>query len=423
MAAVSKRFLASLLGEGDHATYLGFGDLAPMFSLDATYRPAQEFVDKYVRMTGKLPSMELVAKETGLVFEAEEAAPEFLFEKMKELHVERKVKLIAQDTKTALSTSPAQAMQTMAEGIRHLEAELQGSQIADFKHAASVLLPMLYSKWAGDVDAVPFGWPTMDDMTGGLQPGDFVSLVGRPGKGKTWLTLYIALHVWQALKKPIVFFSMEMNRQIIMTRLAAMFTHVSPNFLKDGLDATLFGGGLKEKLVDGLTALESSDMPPFIIVDAKMTGTVADVEAVTRMVQPAAVFVDGAYLLSHPKARNAYDAVAQNVPLLKGDIAERIGLPLVTSWQFSREAEKMKKDEQPGLKHIGYSDTIGQTSSIVLGLFEDDNFDNVENIAMRKVHILKGRSGEAGEFLTRWDFDGVDFSEYNPEDEVEFFDL
>jgi replicative DNA helicase len=248
-------------------------------------------------------------------------------------------------------------------------------------------------------------------MTGGLNAGDFVSMVGRPGQGKTWLLLYAALSAWQKLNRPVLFVSMEMNRQIILERMAAMFASIPPDFFKDGLSPTMFGENLQDKLEDKLVSLQNSQSAPFIVLDSKLTATVEDIVSLTQMIQPSAVFIDGAYMLSHPHAKSMYDAVAKNAHLLKGELAERCALPTICTWQFSREADKLKKGETPGLNHIGYSDTIGQLSSIVLGLFEEEEGDNVELHKRRHVHILKGRSGEAGDFYTRWDFKNVDFSE------------
>ena len=107
-----------------------------------------------------------------------------------------------------------------------------------------------------------------------------------------------------------------------------------------------------------------------------------------------------------PKARDRYVRVAENMDLLKKNIASIA--PTVCSWQFAKTATKKKKDEDPDLEDIGYSDAIPQHSSLVLGLFEADS---VETLKQRRVKVLKGRSGETGEFLTYFRFDTMDFSE------------
>ena len=84
-------------------------------------------------------------------------------------------------------------------------------------------------------------------------------------------------------------------------------------------------------------------------------------------------------------------------------------IPVVASWQFNRGAEKkMEKDKQVGLEDIGYTDEIGQLSSVVLGLMQEES---IETIMTREVRILKGRDGEVGTFYTKWDFINMDFGE------------
>jgi len=64
-----------------------------------------------------------------------------------------------------------------------------------------------------------------------------------------------------------------------------------------------------------------------------------------------------------------------------------------------------------GVGEIGYSDAIGQISSIVLGLFQEDS---PETIQSRKVNVMKGRNGEIGELRIAWDFIDMDFSQVDP---------
>jgi len=86
---------------------------------------------------------------------------------------------------------------------------------------------------------------------------------------------------------------------------------------------------------------------------------------------------------------------------------------VVCSWQFNRDAAKKfkkKGGDTPDLEDIGYSDAIGQHSSIVLGLLQDENLATAQ---YRQVHVLKGRGGEQGTFSVLWDFLHSDFGEHD----------
>lgn len=423
MASEARRFLSAILQENSVQKLMGYGNLSPLYSLETAYQPAYEFVDNYIRLSGKLPTRELVEKECHIALGEPDAASEFLYERLRGKHIEKRLKLVSNEIKEYIGSDPTKALEVMTQITSELQVTMRSSELIDFKKANTTLIPSLHAKWSGGMLSVPFGWPTLDNMTAGLRGGDLVSIVGRPGSGKTWLLLFIANCVWEALNMPILFVSMEMNRFVLMERMAALYSHIPMSFFKDGLSENLFADGPKEKMYADLAALEKSDKAPFYILDSKLTANVTDILSLVQMIKPAAVFIDGAYMLSHPFVRDKYAAVAANTHLLKGELSERLGVPTFCTWQFSRDAMKVKKGETPGLEHIGYSDTIGQLSSIVLGLFEEEEQDNVELHVKRNINILKGRGGEAGEFKCRWDFDNIDFTEYLPTDKQEVYGL
>jgi hypothetical protein len=71
------------------------------------------------------------------------------------------------------------------------------------------------------------------------------------------------------------------------------------------------------------------------------------------------------------------------------------------------------KGEKGGLENIGYSDAIGQISSIVLALEEEDS---AETLHRRKLRLLKGRNGEVGEFDINWHFHNMNFDQVDVDD-------
>jgi DnaB-like helicase C terminal domain len=148
---------------------------------------------------------------------------------------------------------------------------------------------------------------------------------------------------------------------------------------------------------------------PFWVVDGNFKATVEDIWVAARQLKQDAIFIDGAYLLKHPTERDRYRRVAENADLIQQELSNIA--PTVCPWQFSREAAKKIKNKGPdqvSLEDIGYSDVIGQVSSLVLGLFEGDS---PETVKQRRIEILKGRNGEVGGFITRWDWVGMHFEE------------
>ncbi|MDE2290636.1 MAG: replicative DNA helicase, partial [Elusimicrobia bacterium] len=86
------------------------------------------------------------------------------------------------------------------------------------------------------VTGVPTGLASFDRKTAGFQKGDLILIAARPSQGKTALALNIAAHVVLNPKgpTPAAFFSLEMSRSAIMTRLIASEARVNLHEARNG---------------------------------------------------------------------------------------------------------------------------------------------------------------------------------------------
>ena len=221
----------------------------------------------------------------------------------------------------------------------------------------------------------------------------------------TYCGLYTALSAWRADKIPL-FISMEMKPLLIAQRLAAMDAKCSITQLKKAELSTK-----KEEVV--MAQLESNkSKTPFWIVDGSLALNVSELTMQVQQLKPDAVYIDGAYLMQSDNPRlSRWEKNTDVAEKIKSRIAEDMNIPAVISYQMNRQAQRK---EGGGLDTIAYTDAIGQLSSVVLGMMEDES---IETLKRRKISILKGRSGESGEFIINWNFDNfpfMDFSEVAP---------
>lgn len=409
MSTIGKRFLAAVIKQNKTGEYLRFGKIRLLFKnheLDMF-----DFVDKHAKQYGKLPSADTVL--AGIKEELPDAPepPEFYFDQLKDRHIELCLKDITIKAGELLqpgNKKPKEALDLMVERLMDVARVTYSQGITDYRDAVSSVWPDYVAKVMDISQAgIELGWPTLDQMTGGVIGGDMVSFVGRPATGKSFNLLWSALHTWKAQNRVPLFISMEMKPLLLEQRLAAMDASVPLSHLKViGANALTSIEG--EKLKKTFTKNKAAEQP-FWIVDGNLSTSVEEIYNLCRQLKPDVVFIDGAYMLKHPNPRmDRYTRVAENCELLKKDVCTNLNIPTVCSWQFSREANKKKKDERPGLDDIAYSDVIGQVSSVVLGIFEEES---VETLAGRRIDILKGRSGETGFFRTAWDFHKMSFSE------------
>ena len=130
--------------------------------------------------------------------------------------------------------------------------------------------------------------------------------------------------------------------------------------------------------------------------------------------QPDVVFIDGAYLIRHESKNQRWERLTYIAEGIKQRIAEDLDMPVIISYQFNRGADKKGADAT--LADIAYTDSIGQLSSVVLGILEEES---IETSNSRKIKVLKGRDGQVGEFKINWNFDNgpnfMDFTEIEDE--------
>lgn len=409
--SIGKMFMSALIAEGSVAALLQYGDIDHLFK--ASELEPYQFLRGFVKQFQALPSAETIEAHTGqaLVEGSEPAA--YYYALLEARHIEATLKQgmkKASDLLQPEAKDPAKALDELTQAVSELARLKTSKMVVDFRDAYGLVMVDYANKWnKPDEMGLRFGWPTLDVASGGLSKGDLISFVGRPAAGKTWQMLYGAHYGWAKAAAHVdpeadqsrLFVSMEMAILPIEQRLAAMQAHVPAMDVKHG---GLVTKNLN-KLKHGLTEIQGYGAP-FWIVDGNLAATVEEIWMLVRQLKPAAVFIDGAYLVKHPTERDRYRRVAENVELIKQEIAPLA--PVACSWQFAKSATKKKKGDKVTGDDIGYSDAIYQVSSLVLGLFEEDS---VETLKQRKVEILKGRSGEVGSFRTRWNFDQMLFDE------------
>ena len=304
------------------------------------------------------------------------------------------------------------ALETLRAASNAVVLQKYRLQILDVGKEAATLVLGAYHNLNPTVNLGVFGWPYLDHQTKGVQPGEVVSFCGRPAIGKTWLTLWTALKNW-VKGENVLFVSMEMLTLPVAQRIVSLYTHTGIGQLKDSAFASPTYDKFKNSL-KGMVIEKSK----FYVIDGNLAASVEDIFDLADILGCFVVVIDGGYLVRHRNHRlDRYTRAAENVELMKRRTSDDHKITFA-SWQFSRKAsEKQKKakgkgmDEDTGLEDIGYSDAIGQISSIVLGMFEDDN---VETIKKRLIRVLKGRNGEIGEFSIAWNFLNMSFDQVDP---------
>lgn len=374
-------------------------------------------IDAHAHQYGVLPTL-TTAEKMGVNVGLELEPPEFYLAKVEKRYLQSCVKRSLLEAQDFLKMKDPQAALLVLEEMVSAQMRVKNrNTVVNFTTQAHDMLKADYTAkmLLGDMYGVRIGWDYLDNLTSGLTAGDLLAIVGRISQGKTFQLLYMAEQNWAVHKKVPLVVSMEMKPLPLIQRIAAMHTHKPITHIKKGELSTKSYKGM----LDTLWNLKNTERD-FWIVDGNLTAKVKDIALLAKQLKPDIIYVDGAYLLQSDGRMNSnWERVKDTCEGLKQRVAGDLGIPVVASYQFNKEAVGAKKNA--GLEHIGGTDAIGQIATIVLGLFQEDG---VETIKEKEIKVLKGRNGETGSFKIRWLFDEMsdkgrfmDFSEITEEEQ------
>lgn len=249
---------------------------------------------------------------------------------------------------------------------------------------------------------VPTGYPELDELTGGWQPGDLIIVAARPSVGKTAFALQSALHAAQQ-ETPVLFHSLEMGGTQLTDRAIAHLGGVNALHIRapKRMDQIEWS--------DSVKATKQLDALPMFI-DETAGSTVEAIAARARQVDAShrlgLVLVDYLTYIKPPKADTMADAIQEITRALKS-LAKEMGVPLILLSQLSRDGEGA-----PSLIHLRSSGAIEQDADVVVFLHRPDPSDR----ELIKVTVAKQRNGPLGEFYLRADMAHMRFhpTEYEP---------
>ena len=406
MSTVGRRLLSSLVLNGKVDDLLKLR-LQPQF-FKGNEEELYVFIQQHVQAHGKLPHPSTIEQKLGDVLTPAPEPPGYYLQEVEKRFLHTRLKEAVLSIQDNLKDEdPDTAFATMVDVIGAVYEAKQRHQVFDFRNAADDILAEYKKKHSplGET-GVMFGWPTIDNQSSGMLPGDFWTFVGRPTAGKTFFLLHGALNGWKKQKQVPGFFSLEMNSLIIKQRLAAMDTKQSlTRIMKGVLSTKAF-----KFMMDKLTENKDADRP-FWVIDSNLAHTPDDIVMLCRQLGITSAWIDAAYLLrSKNNKLGKFERIADNAELLKQRVAGDLGIPVAASYQLLRSPKKKDKadDVKPTMDDVFGGDAMAQLSTGMLGLLQADS---IETQKRRHVEILKGRNGEVGGFDVNWDFMNMGFEE------------
>ena len=245
------------------------------------------------------------------------------------------------------------------------------------------------------IKGVSTGFTKLDEMSGGLHPGELVILAARPSMGKTALALNICWHIAARLFQPVAIFSLEMSQESLLTRMLCAAARVDSQRFRAGY--------LNEQERQKLRAAANQMVEAPLHIDDTAGINLMDMHSKLRRLQQGGqklglVVVDYLQLMSvRGRVENRNQEVSQlsrGMKLLSKDL----GVPFLVLSQLSRATETRVGDHRPQLSDLRESGSIEQDADLVGFIFREEVYKRDRDDLRGKAELIvaKQRNGPIG---------------------------
>ncbi|RMH16902.1 MAG: replicative DNA helicase [Gemmatimonadetes bacterium] len=247
----------------------------------------------------------------------------------------------------------------------------------------------------GGITGVPTGFPDLDRMTTGLQPGDLVIVAARPSMGKTSWVMNVAQNAAIEHGVPVAIFSLEMSKEQLVQRLLCSEGRVDAQKLRRGrLSPEEY-----QRLAQAAGHLNTAPM----WIDDSPGSTVLEMRAKARRLKSEVnlgmLVIDYMQLMAgHRRTESRVQEVSEISRGLKA-LARELEVPVVALSQLSRGPEQ-RTDKRPMLSDLRESGSIEQDADLVMFLYRPEYYASLDERpeleGKAELIVAKQRNGPTG---------------------------
>lgn len=251
-----------------------------------------------------------------------------------------------------------------------------------------------------DITGLASGFAGLDRETAGMHPGEMTVIAARPSMGKTAFSLNIASHVALRLKKTVAYFSLEMGKDSVMTRMLAAEARVGMGELRSGRiqDASW------PRLI--AAAGQLSEAPLFI--DDTPGISPFEIRARARRLKARhgldLIMIDYLQMMSLKQRVDSREREVAEISKSLKAIAKELQVPVIALAQLNRGVDS-RADRRPMISDLRESGSIEQDADVIMMLYRDDYYDkeDPDKAGAAEVIIGKQRNGATGTVKMRFD--------------------
>lgn len=301
------------------------------------------------------------------------------------------------------------------------KALLEAAEALRVDPSQSVQVSDIFSLGAGVKDeyainesgkiGIPTPWPSMNSMTMGLYPGTNTWFLARPGTGKTWIMLVLALHAWrhgQESGKPVnvLIVSPEMLKVQMAERMFTMLAKVGYGAVVGGMLGA-YGKQSFFKVID-----EAAVNKGIFIIDGSDGISPERIELAIEQTKADIVIVDSVYKIkwkerAKDRFENMYEGVDTISSWSKRSWADGRKVCLIAVSQLNRQADQKGGKNKSA---VALSDNLSWEADNLFFLEQDEDMK-----ADKRLKLLTEKVRRMSQFTSsitlNWNMETMDFSE------------
>lgn len=380
--------ISAVVQSGEHQHLAAQGITASMFH---TYDQEASWLEKYVQKNGKAPSKQALRQTFPdfTIFKVDDV--QHWCDEVRKTHKKQSlINLMDEALNLVDADDEDTAVALVQQGIMSINAVSQGVR-NDFDVFDN--WDEVYDSVSARVDrvrahghaGVPTGFTTLDDITGGMQPGWFGVIAARLGQGKTWTGVKMSFAAAMTGHK-VHYFSLEQSRLQIAMRVHAFGSRQFSSETFNPMDLNRGKGFDIRKYKQFLQDMKAQRGTGQFKINDTSRGMVSPstIAAVIESEQPDIVFID--YLTLLGAETDDWRGTAKLSSSIQST-AQRFDIPIMALSQVNRLGISK---EPPGAEHLSQADAIGQDADLVLTMTQVSK--NVQ-----KMKLAKFRHGQGGD--------------------------
>ena len=286
-------------------------------------------------------------------------------------------------------------MQSEIASLSRLTNNVRDVDLTDYELAEKHIIAVQErSEVMGGSPGIKTGFTALDlAYPTGMAPGHLIVAIGWPGRGKTWLTSYLACKAWEQGFKPMIV-SLEMSPENMRDRIYTMLgsgMFRASDFYRGNINIDDFHNWAKKRF---------DDKNSFILVSNEGTNEVTPqtVQGKIDQHRPDLVILDYHQLFNDTKRSNSEVERNRNISREFKLLAVRNNIPVIDITAATMD-DVSDQDAPPLLSQVAWSKAIEYDADMAMAVHRHPDTNIIEVVSR------KNRHGTDFAFYLDWDID------------------